>query len=100
MTAAMVEQIRHRLNAALHPIELEVLDEGHKHAGHANEGKGMRLSTIKLRRAGFKSFVDPTTLHLPSNMIGVVRSERLRQIQHHRRDPLGDGRERGQPSAR
>ncbi|MEO6798802.1 MAG: chromosome segregation protein SMC [Rhodanobacter sp.] len=30
----------------------------------------MRLSTIKL--AGFKSFVDPTILHLPSNMIGVV----------------------------
>ncbi|WP_266157163.1 chromosome segregation protein SMC [Dyella silvatica] len=30
----------------------------------------MRLTTIKL--AGFKSFVDPTTLHLPTNMIGVV----------------------------
>jgi chromosome segregation protein len=30
----------------------------------------MRLTTIKL--AGFKSFVDPTTLHLPSNMTGVV----------------------------
>jgi len=30
----------------------------------------MRLTTIKL--AGFKSFVDATTLHLPSNMIGVV----------------------------
>jgi len=30
----------------------------------------MRLSTIKL--AGFKSFVDPTTLHLPGNMTGVV----------------------------
>ena len=30
----------------------------------------MRLTTIKL--AGFKSFVDPTTLQLPSNMIGVV----------------------------
>ncbi|MEO6064810.1 MAG: AAA family ATPase, partial [Lysobacterales bacterium] len=30
----------------------------------------MRLSTIKL--AGFKSFVDPTTLHLPTNMIGIV----------------------------
>ncbi|MGY0798453.1 chromosome segregation protein SMC [Lysobacter sp. A286] len=30
----------------------------------------MRLSTIKL--SGFKSFVDPTTLHLPSNMTGVV----------------------------
>ena len=30
----------------------------------------MRLKTIKL--AGFKSFVDATTLHLPSNLIGVV----------------------------
>ena len=30
----------------------------------------MRLSRIKL--AGFKSFVDPTTIHFPSNLIGVV----------------------------
>lgn len=30
----------------------------------------MRLSKIKL--AGFKSFVDPTTVHLPSNLAGVV----------------------------
>ena len=30
----------------------------------------MRLSKIKL--AGFKSFVDPTTIHFPSNLIGIV----------------------------
>lgn len=30
----------------------------------------MRLKKIKL--AGFKSFVDPTTLHLPGNLIGIV----------------------------
>ena len=30
----------------------------------------MRLTTIKL--SGFKSFVDPTVLHLPTNMTGVV----------------------------
>ncbi len=30
----------------------------------------MRLSTIKL--AGFKSFVDPAVLHLPSNLVGIV----------------------------
>jgi chromosome segregation protein len=30
----------------------------------------MRLTTIKL--SGFKSFVDPTTLHLPTNMSAVV----------------------------
>jgi BolA family transcriptional regulator, general stress-responsive regulator len=40
MTAEMVQEIRRRLESALHPLELEVLDEGYKHAGHANEGKG------------------------------------------------------------
>jgi chromosome segregation protein len=30
----------------------------------------MRLSRIKL--AGFKSFVDPTTFYLPSNLVGIV----------------------------
>ncbi|MEW5835091.1 MAG: BolA family protein [Pseudomonadota bacterium] len=40
MSQAMVEQIRERLAAALAPTELDVLDEGHKHAGHANAGKG------------------------------------------------------------
>lgn len=40
MTAALVEDIRQRLTAALQPVELEVVDEGYKHVGHANEGKG------------------------------------------------------------
>jgi BolA protein len=40
MSAEMVEQIRQRLTQALAPVELEVLDEGHKHATHANAGKG------------------------------------------------------------
>ncbi len=36
----VIEQIRDRLQAAFAPTELEVLDEGHKHIGHAGEGKG------------------------------------------------------------
>jgi BolA protein len=36
----VLEQIRERLQAAFAPSELEVLDEGHKHVGHAGEGKG------------------------------------------------------------
>jgi BolA protein len=36
----VIEQIRGRLQTAFAPTELEVLDEGHKHAGHAGEGKG------------------------------------------------------------
>lgn len=40
MSAATTEAIRDRLAGALAPLELEVLDEGHLHVGHANEGKG------------------------------------------------------------
>ena len=36
----MVERIRERLQAAFAPSELEVLDEGYKHASHGNAGKG------------------------------------------------------------
>ncbi|MGH8370589.1 MAG: AAA family ATPase, partial [Gammaproteobacteria bacterium] len=30
----------------------------------------MRLSKVKM--SGFKSFVDPTTIQLPSNLVGIV----------------------------
>jgi BolA protein len=40
MGTPMVEQIRERLQQALDPVALEVLDEGYKHVGHANDGKG------------------------------------------------------------
>jgi BolA protein len=36
----MVEEIRRRLLEAFAPTELEVLDEGYKHASHGNAGKG------------------------------------------------------------
>ncbi len=36
----VMAQIRARLDATFAPTELEILDEGHKHAGHAGEGKG------------------------------------------------------------
>ncbi|MEP7184657.1 MAG: BolA family protein [Rhodanobacter sp.] len=36
----VLDQIRERLQAAFAPVVLEVLDEGHKHAGHAGDGKG------------------------------------------------------------
>ena len=36
----MLDEIRRRLTVALAPVELDVLDEGYKHAGHANDGKG------------------------------------------------------------
>lgn len=40
MSEAMAGQIRSRLEAAFSPSELDVVDEGHLHRGHAGEGKG------------------------------------------------------------
>lgn len=40
MSRIDVEAIRARLIAALAPAELEVIDEGHLHLGHAGEGQG------------------------------------------------------------
>ena len=49
----MLEQIRQRLTQALAPTELEVIDEGHLHAGHAGEGKGhFRVRIVSAAFAG------------------------------------------------
>ena len=49
----------------------------------------MHLKTIKLR--GFKSFVDPVEVRLEPGVAVVVGPERLGEVEHLRRDPLGDG---------
>lgn len=46
MTVEKVERIRGLLTAALAPVELDVIDEGHKHAGHAGEGRGHFFARI------------------------------------------------------
>ena len=39
-------------------------------ADATNSNKAVRLTQIKL--SGFKSFVDPTSIHLPGQLVGVV----------------------------
>ena len=48
MSAARIEMIRERLIAALAPTELSVVDESHKHVGHAGarDGRGHFAATI------------------------------------------------------
>lgn len=46
MSAEKVERIRVLLTEALAPVELDVIDEGHKHAGHSGEGKGHFFARI------------------------------------------------------
>ncbi|SDF67010.1 MULTISPECIES: BolA family protein [Rhodanobacteraceae] len=46
MTAEKVERIRVLLTEALAPVELDVIDEGHKHAGHSGEGRGHFFARI------------------------------------------------------
>jgi len=40
MKETVQEQIRQRLQTAFAPALLDVADEGHRHIGHAAEGKG------------------------------------------------------------
>lgn len=54
----------------LRPSTTSATRNGTRPGADGNPKTRMRLSTIKL--SGFKSFVDPTTLHLPTNMTGVV----------------------------
>ena len=42
MSDDRIERMKNRLHQALHPMALEIIDESHKHAGHAGAqgGKG------------------------------------------------------------
>ncbi|MET0935815.1 MAG: BolA family protein [Luteibacter sp.] len=46
MSVEKVERIRQLLTEALAPVLLDVIDEGHKHAGHSGEGKGHFFARI------------------------------------------------------
>jgi BolA family transcriptional regulator, general stress-responsive regulator len=55
MSAARVAMIRERLQQALSPLELDIVDESHKHAGHAGarDGRGhFRVRIVAMAFAG------------------------------------------------
>lgn len=53
MTAQRVEMIRERLVAALDTDDISVLDEGHKHIGHAGAKTGLGHFAVTARSARF-----------------------------------------------
>ena len=55
MSTPRLSAIRERLQAALSPLELEIVDESHKHAGHAGarDGRGhFRLRIVATAFSG------------------------------------------------
>lgn len=54
--------IRERLGAALSPVELEVLDEGHKHVGHPGARDGRGHFCVRIVSAAFAD-KSPLTRH-------------------------------------
>ena len=55
MSQDRIGKIRERLSAALHPDELEIVDESHKHVGHAGakDGRGhFRVRIVSEKFAG------------------------------------------------
>jgi len=58
MTADRVAQIRERLQAAFEPDALEIVDESHRHVGHAGarDGRGhFRVHIVSDRFAGART---------------------------------------------
>jgi BolA protein len=53
MTAARVSLIRQRLEEALAPTELEVIDDSHRHAGHAGARDGRGHFNVRLVSPSF-----------------------------------------------
>lgn len=49
-----VEMIRQRLNAALHPEALDIVDESHKHAGHVGARSGGGHFKVKITADAFE----------------------------------------------
>ena len=60
----------------------------------------VRLRIKSLEISGFKSFVDRTRFEFRPGHHRHRRSQRLRQVERRRRDPLGDGRAVAAPPAR
>jgi BolA protein len=57
MTADRVAAIRSRLEASFAPIDIEIIDDSHRHAGHAGakDGRGhFRVRIVSGRFAGAK----------------------------------------------
>lgn len=53
MSAARLSAIRERLQQALSPLELEIVDESHKHAGHAGARDGRGHFRLRIVAAAF-----------------------------------------------
>lgn len=52
--AERIEQIRARLEAALAPTDLQVIDESHKHVGHAGARDGRGHFAVHVVSAAFE----------------------------------------------
>lgn len=55
MTAERVAMIRTRIEAALEPVELEVIDESHLHAGHPGARDGRGHFRVRVVSSAFES---------------------------------------------
>lgn len=50
-TGAVQKSIREKIEAALSPERLEIVDESHRHAGHAASGGGGHMAVIVVAEA-------------------------------------------------
>jgi BolA protein len=85
VSQGLTDEIRSRLSLALAPIELDVLDEGHKHAGHANAGKGH--FHVRIVSAAFAGMPPLTRHRLVYAALGELMGEGIHALSIDARTP-------------
>lgn len=53
MNEDRIDEIRRRIEEALQPLELEIIDESHKHVGHAGARDGRGHFLVRVTAAQF-----------------------------------------------
>ncbi len=76
MTEQRVAEIRRRIEAALSPLSLEVIDDSHKHAGHAGARDGRGHFVVRVTSDRFAG-LRPLQRHNPGLLHEIIRQVRV-----------------------
>lgn len=88
MSGVGIETIRARLIAAFAPIELDIIDEGHLHRGHAGEGQGHYR--VRIVAAAFASKTPIQRHRLVYDALGDLIGQGIHALAVEARAPDGE----------
>jgi BolA protein len=87
MTAERTEQLRDRLQHALQPSTLEIIDESAKHAGHAGAATGGGHFIVNIVAAAFRDKSPLQRHRLVYDALGAMMQQEIHALSINARAP-------------